>query len=500
MGVMGAEMNEGKMNEDTLNVFFALVRAGLWSNDNLDLNANLYEGVDWGKVYRLAEEQSVIGLVAAGIENLLETSGTSEQARANTNLNLKVPQEWALQFIGQTLQIEQRSKEMNDFIGRLSERLRSEGVSFVMVKGQGVAQCYEKPLWRASGDVDLLLDNDNYEKAKRVLFPMADEIEKENVATKHQALKIMGVDVELHGRMPFSLSRTADKIVDEVIDKALHEASGCVALNTNLSNNTNLAEVPVPLADEHVFLVFTHFLHHFFIEGVGLRQICDWCRLLFCYREKLDLRVLESRIRRAGLMSEWRVFYNLASRYLGMPDLDSRCMFNFVDSCHDSANHASTMALAAPRVQDSGSPQVEFQILGNVEGPFQARLDELVKKGVVKHLGTTPDVRPYIGAVECTVMPSYHEGMSNVNLESEANGRPVITTNVPGCRETVDDGRTGYLVEARDADSLAAAMERFMALPYGQKVLMGQEGRRKVEREFDREIVVKAYMETIALL
>ena len=170
---------------------------------------------------------------------------------------------------------------------------------------------------------------------------------------------------------------------------------------------------------------------------------------------------------------------------------------NFVDSCHDSANRTSTMALAAPRVQDSGSPQVEFQILGNVEGPFQASLDELVKKGVVKHLGTTPDVRPYIGAVECTVMPSYHEGMSNVNLESAANGRPVITTDVPGCRETVDDGRTGYLVEARNADSLAAAMERFIALPYGQKVLMGQEGRKKVEREFDREIVVKSYMEEI---
>ena len=352
MGVMGTEMNEGKMNGDTLNAFFELVRAGLWSNDNLDLNANLYEGVDWGKVYRLAEEQSVVGLVAAGIERF-QVSWTSQAAKPSAGFKFQVPQEWTLQFIGQTLQIEQRNKEMNGFIGRLSERLRSEGASFVMVKGQGVAQCYEKPLWRASGDVDLLLDKDNYEKAKRVLFPIAYDIETENVATKHQALKIMGVDVELHGRMPFSLSRKADKIVDEVIDKVLHEASGSVALNTNLSNNTNLAEVPVPQADEHVFLVFTHFLHHFFIEGVGLRQICDWCRLLFCYREKLDLRVLESRIRRAGLMSEWRVFYNLASRYLGMPDLDSRCMFNFVDSCHDSANHASTMALAAPRVQDS---------------------------------------------------------------------------------------------------------------------------------------------------
>ena len=158
---------------------------------------------------------------------------------------------------------------------------------------------------------------------------------------------------------------------------------------------------------------------------------------------------------------------------------------------------AAERVVSGFKIQDSGCRQVEFQILGNVEGPFQARLDELVKKGVVKHLGTTPDVRPYIGAVECTVMPSYHEGMSNVNLESAANGRPVITTDVPGCRETVDDGRTGYLVEARNASSLAAAMERFIALPYGQKVLMGQEGRKKVEREFDREIVVKAYMDEI---
>ena len=145
-------------------------------------------------------------------------------------------------------------------------------------------------------------------------------------------------------------------------------------------------------------------------------------------------------------------------------------------------------------------PNTEFQTLGNVEGPFHARLDELVKEGVVKHLGTTSDVRPYIGAVECTVMPSYHEGMSNVNLESAANGRPVITTDVPGCRETVDDGVTGYLVDAKSLDSLIAAIEKFIALPYSEKVLMGQEGRKKVEREFDREIVVKAYMEEIAAI
>ena len=142
-------------------------------------------------------------------------------------------------------------------------------------------------------------------------------------------------------------------------------------------------------------------------------------------------------------------------------------------------------------------PKTEFQIVGNVEGDYQKQLDELVADGTVRFLGSQSDVRPFIGAVECTIMPSYHEGMSNVNLESAANGRPVITTNVPGCKETVDDGKTGYLVESKSTKSLIDAVERFIALPYNQKVLMGQEGRRKVEREFDRQIVVNAYLKEL---
>lgn len=139
-------------------------------------------------------------------------------------------------------------------------------------------------------------------------------------------------------------------------------------------------------------------------------------------------------------------------------------------------------------------PYTEFLILGSVEGPYQQQLQELVDKGIINHLGITSDVRPFIGSVECTIMPSYHEGMSNVNLESAANGRPVITTNVPGCKETVDDGKTGFLVNARDAKSLIYAVERFINLPYGQKVLMGRNAREKVEGEFDRQIVVDAYL------
>lgn len=142
-------------------------------------------------------------------------------------------------------------------------------------------------------------------------------------------------------------------------------------------------------------------------------------------------------------------------------------------------------------------PNTEFQILGWKEGDYQMRLEELVKSGIIDYLGTTADVRPYLANVHCTIMPSYHEGMSNVNLESAANGRPVITTDVPGCRETVDDGVTGILVKARDSYGLIEGVERFLAMSYEQKKQMGLEGRKKVEREFDRQIVVKAYLDAI---
>lgn len=145
-------------------------------------------------------------------------------------------------------------------------------------------------------------------------------------------------------------------------------------------------------------------------------------------------------------------------------------------------------------------PESEFRVLGAKDGPFKAQVEELVNEKVVDYLGSTTDVRPYIGAVDCTVMPSYHEGMSNVNLESAANGRPVITTNVPGCRETVDDGKTGFLVEPRNVSCLVDAVERFIHLPYGEKVMMGQEARKKMECEFDRQIVVAEYLKEIKSL
>lgn len=281
-------------NASDTKAFLELVRAGLWEKE---ARLSQFGKVDYEDIMRLAEEQSVVGLVTAGLEHVTD---------------VKVPQEELLQFIGSTLQIEQQNQAMNEFLAGLIEKLREKDVYAILVKGQGIAQCYEKPLWRTSGDIDLLLSEDNYNASKAFLEPLADEVGGENKVKKHLALVIKGFDVELHGRMPFGMSRRADEVIDEVIHSSLKEG------NVRSWQNNGI-EVPLPSVNDDVIIVFTHFLHHFFIEGVGLRQICDWCRLLWTYRPELDLRLLGSRIKRMGLMSEWKMFEALAVKYLGMP-------------------------------------------------------------------------------------------------------------------------------------------------------------------------------------
>lgn len=281
--------------------FFELIKAGLWGNGNLDIRI---EGTtDWQGVYRLATEQSVLGLVLAGLEHS----------------DVKPPQVQLLQWIGEVQMIEQRNKAMNQFVAELVEKMRAADIYAILVKGQGVAQCYEKPLWRPSGDVDLLLSEVNYKKAKELLLPLSSSNKNEERYSQHLGMSIGQWYVEIHGSLRTGLSARVDKEVDAVQKSVFY--GGNVR---SWDNNGTLVFLPSPTED--VFFVFTHFIKHFYKEGMSLRQVCDWCRLLWTYRESLNYRKLELWINKAGLMKEWKAFYNLASRYLGMPDLDSRLL------------------------------------------------------------------------------------------------------------------------------------------------------------------------------
>ena len=154
--------------------------------------------------------------------------------------------------------------------------------------------------------------------------------------------------------------------------------------------------------------------------------------------------------------------------------------------------------LEAAAVIRSKYPNTEFHVIGDRGEAYRKKLDVLVKSNIIINHGRQTDVRPFYGLSHCTIHPSFYpEGMSNVLLESCAAGRPIITTNRPGCGEVLDDGINGYLVNQRDTKDLVSKIEKFIRLPYEAKQQMGKAARLKVEREFDRQIVVQAYMDAI---
>lgn len=144
--------------------------------------------------------------------------------------------------------------------------------------------------------------------------------------------------------------------------------------------------------------------------------------------------------------------------------------------------------------------KVELHILGNCEDNYSRQLNNLHERGVVIYQGAKPDVRPYVASCHCLILPSYHEGMSNVLQEASAAARPVITCNVSGCKEIVEDGKSGFLCKVKDAADLEAKMEVFISLPYQEKIAMGLAARQKVERDFDRTIVINRYLEEVQKL
>ena len=274
--------------------FFALVQAGLWEK-----NVRLlpFGNIDFMAIYRLAEEQSVIGLVAAGLEHVID---------------VKVPKEEALMFVGNALQLEQRNIAMNEFVAELFEKLNKVQLNALLIKGQGIAQYYERPLWRAAGDVDLLIDESKYENGKICLAQYGTIADEEDITRKHIGYSINIWLVELHGSFKTDCWERLDRQIDSIQEDTFKLE------NIRLWDN-NGTEIPMPSIDNDVIFVFTHILQHFFKGGIGLRQVCDLSRFLYLNGGNIDTPTLMFRLCNMGLMSEWKAFGAVAVDYLGMP-------------------------------------------------------------------------------------------------------------------------------------------------------------------------------------
>lgn len=273
--------------------FLALVSGGLWEKD---VQLAQYEPFDIKDVYGLAQEQAVIGLVAAGIEHVTD---------------IKVPKEVALTFVGDALQLEQRNIAMNDLIAELVSKMRMADIYTLLVKGQGVALCYVRPLWRACGDVDFYLSEDNFQKAKAYYRHLVDSFDPDDDYTRHINMHYGEWVLEIHGNQYCSISSRVNKLMKEV-----HED---LFFNGNVRSWDNKGTtVFLPSPDNDMLIIFVHFLNHFYKGGVGVRQICDWCRLMYTFKTEINVKLLGKRLRKAGLVSEWKAFAAYAVVYLGM--------------------------------------------------------------------------------------------------------------------------------------------------------------------------------------
>lgn len=148
------------------------------------------------------------------------------------------------------------------------------------------------------------------------------------------------------------------------------------------------------------------------------------------------------------------------------------------------------------RLREEGA-SCTLHIVGDYEDDYADAIKKGECEGWLVYHGYQSDVCPFMERAHCLVLPSYHEGMANVNLEAAATGRPLITSRIPGCMEAVREGETGFLCEAQDADDLYSCMNRFLQLPRAEREAMGKAGRAYMEETFDKRKVVAETLEVL---
>lgn len=350
---------------DTDRDFFVLLRAGLWQtvdglpHANVDgqcRDGQLHEhrdGLlsahpDWDYIFRLACQQTIQGIIADGIGNYMAEHPETECP----NYSL---------FLDQSAQLVRQNHDVNLVQARICKMLGDNGLAYVVLKGQGVAQSYPKPLLRCSGDIDLFFTPETYEAAKTLLKPLSAKVEDKPL-TLECALTIDGVDVELHGGMTCGINKAADKHLQTMLREVLVAGNtrtvmvgdaigGCACdspaattvpattthpatsepgatPNTSAASASTPAATPVtvPSANFDAIYVLTHTIRHLGGFGISLRQIVDWTMHMHANAGLIDREKLRRDIEAMHLQRLWDVFVAFATQWLGMPGEDVMTM------------------------------------------------------------------------------------------------------------------------------------------------------------------------------
>ncbi|MBR5075055.1 MAG: nucleotidyltransferase family protein [Bacteroidales bacterium] len=315
---MGFYGKKYKIDSVDVRAFLALTSAGLFGWERFSSSSAApginpssidWKAVDWDAVMQLAREQALVGIVASAFDAIglgFELQEVMDRSRRK-DLAKKV------------YSIEQRNLKMESFIGKLFAGLESKGLHPVLLKGQGVAQSYLNPQRRNPGDIDVLLYGDEYESAKSLLSAKAQKVMGEGAKEKQQQIYLGGFIVELHGSLRILLGKKFDTELDRLYKRLFEEKHFRTAIFPGQTDGQESGHpVKLPDINTDVLYVFCHMLHHFFEGGVGLRQVCDLCRLLYCYRNEIDREWLSAELEKLGFMTEWKAFGALMVDYLGM--------------------------------------------------------------------------------------------------------------------------------------------------------------------------------------
>jgi len=313
--------------------------------------------------------------------------------------------------------------------------------------------------------------------------------------------RLVGIETNRHGMNPLS-----ELSLFRSYWKALKEEKPDLVLSYNIKPNSyagivcqklkihyipNITGLGTPLEKPGIFQRMFRFLYKSGVSGADciMFQNAD-NKQYFCRYHMLKKNTRTRLIPGSGVdLNEHEV--------LPYPDDKNQVHFLFIARVMKEKGIDQYLNVAK-RVHER-HPNTVFDICGYCDDKkYLSLLEEADKQGYIQYHGEQKKLKDFFANAHCIVHPSYYpEGMSNVLLEASAHGRPIITTERAGCREIVDDGITGFLTPIKDEVIMEKSIEKFLAMSWEQKKEMGLAGRRKVEREFDRELVVDAYIEEI---
>lgn len=283
--------------------FLELLRAGLWgvAADPEDFKP---DSVDWKAVLRIAMEQTMLAVVADGIETLPK--------------ELWPQKEVMMKLATIRIKTEQAHVLLNSTIAQIVQALDAQGVPSVLLKGQGIAQNYLRPQSRTCGDIDLYTGHGGYQKAFKIIEGLHEGRAHKEVSESehHLQTSLNGVDVEIH-RLASIIHR---KRMNANFQKWTQESMDALFGNDRLEVWDN-GGTPVALAPAtyNAFFILQHAVRHMTTEGVGFRQICDWTMLLHKYHAQVDVELLGTKLKELHMERIWREFGRLAVGFLGLP-------------------------------------------------------------------------------------------------------------------------------------------------------------------------------------